>query len=255
MAYNKGKNGAVKTAKTISGIIETLDDVEEATLTEIAEELDIPRSTLHPHLSTLTDQGYLVKRDKRYSLSLQFLGFGARVQRRHPLYEISDPMLKQVADQTKEITWLVVEENGKAVCLKKAKGELAIQPYKQIGARLTMHDIAAGKAILAYLPSERVDSILDNHGLPKRTGNTITNRDELYSELEKIRETGVAFNDGESMEGFRAVASPIRPEGNLYGSIVVSGPKNRMRKQRFKEEIPDIVSGAANAIELELMAG
>lgn len=252
-----GKHGAsrpIKTADTIFGIIKILTATEQASLTELADELDIPRSTLHSHLATLVNHEYLVKEDKKYRLSLKFLNHGARARENNPLYDISAPILDQVADQTDEIVWLVAEEYGKVVCLRKAEGKLAIQPYKKVGSRLTMHNIAAGKAILAKLSEEHVDEIIGKYGLPKYTENTITDPDELFEELEAIRETGVAFNDGESMEGFRAVASPICLDDEPHGSIVVSGPKQRMRDRRFREEIPEIISGAANAIALKLMS-
>jgi IclR family acetate operon transcriptional repressor len=255
MKEDDTRKRSVKTAETVFEIVELLDGVGAASLTTIATELDMPRSTLHPYLTTLVDQEYLCKEGNEYRLSLKFLDHGITVQQNEPVYEASAPFLEQVADETREIVWLVVEEHGKAVCLRKAEGEHAIQPYKRIGLRMTMHDIASGKAILAELDDRRVREIVDQHGLPERTERTITDTDELFAELEEIRETGVALNDGESMEGFRAVASSICTDGTLRGSLVVSGPRNRIRGERFREELPRIVSGTTNALELELASG
>lgn len=245
---------SVKTAERAFRIIELLDDIEEASLTTIADHLDMPRSTLHTYLSTLLDQQYLTKEGNTYRLSLKFLDYGVKVQQNEPIYGTCEPFLEQVAHQTEEIAWVVVEEYGRAVCLRKAEGELAIQPYKRVGARLSMHDIAAGKALLAELSDDRVHEIIDQYGLPRRTENTITDPDALFDELDEIRETGVAFNDGESMDGFRAVASPICPNGELHGALVVSGPKNRFQDDRFRDELPEVVTGTTNAIELELFS-
>jgi DNA-binding IclR family transcriptional regulator len=254
MPGNDTSNRSVKTAETVFEIVEVLSDAGEASLTTLARRLDMPRSTLHTYLATLLELDYLRKEDDTYRLGLKFLDHGARVQRNEPLYEASAPFLEQVSNETKEIVWVVTEEHGQAVCLRKAEGERAIQPYKRVGGRLTMHDIAAGKAILAELDDERVREIIDAQGLPARTEHTITDIDDLFAELEEIRETGVAFNDGESMEGFRAVASPICPGETPYGSLVVSGPKNRIRDDRFRKELPEIVSGATNALELNLVS-
>lgn len=245
---------SVKTAERAFRIVELLDEIGEASLTTIADHLDMPRSTLHTYLSTLVDQQYLTKEESTYRLSLKFLDYGVKVQQNEPIYETCEPFLEQVAHQTEEIAWIVVEEYGRAVCLRKAEGELAIQPYKRVGARLSMHDIAAGKALLAELSDDRIRAIVDQYGLPRRTENTITDPDALFAELDEIRETGVAFNDGESMEGFRAVASSIRSDGDLHGALVVSGPKNRFQDDRFRDELPEIVTGATNAIELELLS-
>jgi DNA-binding IclR family transcriptional regulator len=255
MSGDDTPNRSVKTVETAFEVVAALEDAGAATLTTLGERLDMPRSTLHTYLATLVDQGYVRRDEDTYRLGLKFLHHGARIQQENPLYEASAPFLEQVSAETKEIAWVVTEDHGRAVPLRKAEGERAIQPYKRVGRRLSMHDIAAGKAILAHLDRERVREIADTHGLPARTGRTITDVEDLFAELEEIRETGVALNDGESMEGFRAVASPVCPRGDLYGSLVVSGPKNRIRGERFREELPEIVSGAANALELELVSG
>lgn len=252
MSDHDSRDGTVKAAATVVDIIETVSDLERATLTELADELDMPRSTLHGYLTTLVEQQYLRKEDAEYALSLQLFTHGARAQRANPLYRESKPFLDQMADQTREIAWLVVEEYGRGICLRKAKGELAVQPYKRMGARISLHDTAAGKAILSQLPDERVRSIADEHGLPASTENTITDIETLFAELETVRERGVALNDEESIDGFRAVASPVSSPSGRIGSVVVSGPKNRLQGERFTETVPEIVSGAANALELEL---
>jgi len=254
MENDDSSNRSVKTVDTALQIVELLDDLGGATLTTLANELGMPRSTLHPYLQTLLQREYLQKDEDTYRLSLRFLDHGVKRQHAELVYEYSGPFLEQVARETKEIAWLVVEEHGKAVCLRKAEGEHAIQPYKRVGKRLTMHNIASGKAILAMLPEDRVWEIVDKYGLPENTGDTVTDPEDLFAELEEIRDTGIAYNDGESMEGFRAVASPICPGGELCGSIVVSGPKDRIRDERFREELPDIVLGTTNALELEMAA-
>ena len=242
----------VKTAETTVRILETVSDLERASLTELADALDMHRSTLHAHLSTLVEQEYLRKDDTQYTLGLRLFTHGARAQRMSPFYGEAKQFLEQLAERTDEIAWLVVEEHGRGVCLRKAKGELAVQPYKQLGARISLHDTAAGKAILSRLPREKTQAVIDRCGLPERTENTITSPEALFREVESARAEGVAFNDEESITGFRAVASPISSPHGQVGALVVSGPKNRLRGEKFSETIPEIVSGAANALELEL---
>lgn len=99
---------------------------------------------------------------------------------------------------------------------------------------------------------ERTQAVIDRYGLPERTENTTTSPEALFGEVESARAEGVAFNDEESITGFRAVASPISSPHGQVGALVVSGPKNRLRGEKFSETIPEIVSGAANALELEL---
>jgi DNA-binding IclR family transcriptional regulator len=104
---------------------------------------------------------------------------------------------------------------------------------------------------LAHLPDERVRELLAGE-LAQRTENTLTDPDELRDELERIRERGYAYSMQESVEGMRAVAAPILLDGTVVGSISLAGPANRFVGDRFETEIPDMVRGAANELELKL---
>ncbi|MFC6905679.1 IclR family transcriptional regulator [Halalkalicoccus tibetensis] len=242
----------VKSAGTLFDVLDAVHALEGAGVTEAADHVGIAKSTAHDHLSTLVEHEFLVKDGTEYRVGLKPLHYGMGAKNRIELVDAAGPSLEHVVEETDEIAWLVVEEYGLAVYVEKAVGERAVQPYGAIGKRVPLHNIAAGKAILAHLPEERVRAIVDQRGLPAQTERTITDLDELLAELETIRERGYARNDGETFEGFRAVASPILHEGELLGSIVVSGPENRLRGERFETELPDLITGAANAIELSL---
>ena len=242
----------VKSADNLFGVLEAVHELEGAGTTEVADYLDIAKSTAHDHLTTLVEHEFLIKDGSTYRVGLKCLNYGMQAKNRLELAKVAKPSLEQMAEETGEIVWLTVEEYGKGVFIEKAMGERAVQPYGEIGRRVPLHDLAAGKAILAHLPEERVREIVEKHPLPERTENTITDVEELLAELETIRERGYALNDSETFEGFRAVASPIVVGGELLGSIVVSGPENRFRGERFRSELPEIVTGTANAIELSL---
>jgi len=104
------------------------------------------------------------------------------------------------------------------------------------------------------MPRDQVESILDRRGLPSTTKHTITDRAELYDELDRIREQGYALDKGESMEGFRCVAAPVinNRTDQVKGAISVSGPRSRMRGERFKEVLPQLIIDAINVVEINL---
>lgn len=242
----------VKSAETLFGVLDATHSLEGAGVTEIADHLGVAKSTVHDHLSTLIEHEFLVKQGTEYHVGLKSLQYGMGAKNRLELVDAAGPSLEHLVEETNEIAWLVVEEYGQAVYVEKAVGERAVQPYGAIGKRVPLHNIAAGKAILAHLPEKRVREIADERGLPAQTERTITGIEELLAELETIRERGYARNDGETFEGFRAVASPVLHADQLLGSIVVSGPENRLRGERFETDLPDLITGAANAIELSL---
>lgn len=234
-------------------IIEAVHTLEGAGVTELADQLDISKGTVHTHLTTLKENGFVVKDGTTYRPSLRFLDIGEDVKNDHLLYQVATDEIEELAVETDTRVQISVEEFGYGVPIAIALGEHAIAPPTRVGKREYLHCIAAGKAILAHLPQERVEEIIDKHGLPARTSNTITDPEELFEELERVREEGIAFNDEESIKGLRAVGAAIQTDtGRVLGSISASGPISGMKGDRFQKEIPETVSNVANTIELNI---
>jgi DNA-binding IclR family transcriptional regulator len=222
-------------------------------VTELANELDLPKSTVYSHLRTLREHEYVVQEDGRYRLGLRFLDFGEHTRDRMRIYEVARPEVEALAEETGELANLLVEEHGQGVYLYRAKGEGAVNVDTHAGMRVGLHCTSLGKAILAHLPEERVDDIVDRWGLPARTANTITDRAELDAELARIRERGYARDDGERLSGLRCVAAPITDvDGDAVGAVSVAGPTSRIKGDRFDSVIPERVMSAANVTEINL---
>jgi len=220
--------------------------------TEITEALDVPTSTAHDYLSTLHGLEYLVKSGGKYDLGLRLLDHGIAARDRHPIAREGKSTVEQLAAATGEAAWLVTEEHGRAVYLDYALGEHAVQTHARIGTRSHLHYLASGKAILAHLSDERVEAIVDRHGLAQQTEHTVDSREALRAELDATRERGYALNDQENVEGARAVGKAIVVDGDVVGAISVVGPANRMTDQQLEDGIVDQILGAANELELKL---
>ncbi|MFC7231646.1 IclR family transcriptional regulator [Saliphagus sp. GCM10025308] len=107
-----------------------------------------------------------------------------------------------------------------------------------IGEFTEMHWTGLGKCLLAYLPQQRREQIIDESELPRSTANTITDPDELRRELKQIREQGYAIEDEERREGIRGVEVPIlTPDDEILGSIGLTGPVNRFDATQITEYI------------------
>ncbi|GAB3668154.1 IclR family transcriptional regulator [Halopiger thermotolerans] len=242
----------VRTTEKSLEIIEELNRAGEARVTTLANELDMGKSAVHNHLSTLEKHGYVVKNEetKTYRLSLKFLDIGGQIRSEIDVYKVAEPKVEELAETSGELVHLVVEEDGKGVYLCRSKGEQAVDLDTYIGCRHHMHSTAFGKAILSHLPQERVDEIVDRHGLPAVTPQTITSRDELDAELERTRERGFAVDDEERLEGLRCIAAPIRFDSDVIGAISVSGPTARIDDDWESNEFVSDLRRAVNVIEL-----
>jgi DNA-binding IclR family transcriptional regulator len=230
----------VSTTEHSLRIIETLQEQNGARISELTDRVDLSKGTVYQHLATLREYGYVTKEGDEYYLSLRFTNLGEYARSRKPEYIRARELAQELADRTKLDASFVVEENGRGVYLRSETGEVS-RPHihPQVGERLYLHSIAAGKAILAELPESRVDDICDELGLPALNENTITDRATLDAELDRIREQGHAYNRGENETEIRAVAVPVvRSDGTVLGATSVSGPRYRLQGEWFEDELP-----------------
>lgn len=245
-------NHPVQTVNRAFEILEVIQELDGAGVSEIADRVDIGKSAVHNHLTTLANREYVDKDGDEYHIGLSFLGLGAYARNRTPIYDAAQSQADNLADQTGELVNLLVEKDGMGIYLYQAKGENAVELDTHEGKRVRMHCTALGKAILAFRPQEEVDEILSEHGLPTLTNQTITDREELRAELEEIRDRRYAIDREERLNGLRCISAPITDDSDRsIASISVACPVHRVGDDRFYEDLPEAVLGAANVIELE----
>lgn len=246
-----GPKNSVNAVRTTLYILEALKEFDGAGITELAKETSVSKGTVHNHLATLEHEDYVVKEDDQYELGFRFLDLAHHAKQRVGLYDLVKQEVDQLAEKSGEMTLYTQEEHGMGVCLYRTLGEDAVQTPLYIGNRDELHHMAVGKAILAHLPRERVEEIIEERGLPRYTENTITNPDDLFEELEEIRERGFAFNREETIPGLVGVGAPIIDQnGGVAGAISIIGPTSRMDEDRFYGELPDMITRSANIIEI-----
>lgn len=243
----------VEAAKTTFTIIDALRELDGAGVSELADRLDKPTSTIHDHLRTLEDEQYLINNDGTYRVGARFLELGEQVRNRMKVYNVARPEVEDLAEKTGEHANMMIEEHGLGVFLYKARGSDAVELDTHGGMRVPLQTTALGKTILAHRPREEVEAILDRYGLPEITEKTISDREELFEILEDIRERGYAFDDEERVDGMRCVAAPITDsDDRAIAAVSVSGPKSRMLGETFTEEVPEMVLRSTNVIEVNL---
>jgi DNA-binding IclR family transcriptional regulator len=242
----------ISTADTLFEIMETLRDLDGSTVTEVAKELDLAKSTVHAYLASLEQKEYVVKEDNRYELGLKFYDHGMDILNRMDLVEVARPIMRQTAEESGELVWLFVEEHGRGIYLERAKGDRAVQTSGRRGLRTYLHLLAAGKAMLAEMPEKRVEEIIDRHGLPQQTAESITDKQKLYNRLEVVCDRGYAYNRGEEVPGVYAIGAPIMKEGDVQAGISVAGPAARFNDDSYDTRMRNTIIEAANTIELNL---
>ena len=222
---------AIESVKRSYAIVDEIRERDRAGATELAEALDLPKSTVHNHLRTLATLGYLVEEDGTYRLGGQYLHLGQAARTGRTVFEHGRSAVESLSDDTGRYCQLVVEEHGRAVALQSTRWVPDEGPRPSPQAypmRAHLHTNAPGKAILARLPEDRVTEILDRHGLPSRTDLTVTDEADLRAELTTIRERGHAIDRGELIRGMVGVAAPIATADRVYGAVAAYGPGDEM---------------------------
>ncbi|ELY98567.1 IclR family transcriptional regulator [Natrialba aegyptia] len=243
----------VKATATSARVIEALLELESATITELDDHLPHSKSTIHSHLETLEQLGFVVRDNWAYQVSLRFLEIGSVARNRYPLYQPGVSEVRQLATASGLVASLVVIERQRGICLYTAMGKKSDRSFGDPGETLPLHCTAPGKALLAVMAPEDVDSIIDGHGLREYTENTLTSRAALDEELQDIQSRGIAFNREEWREDVRGIAAAVEGKtGSPVGAISVRSPTDTMSGKRFQQDIPGLVISSANRLRKAL---
>ena len=228
----------VKTVLNAVRIIELLSSEGPLGVSEVCRFLDLPKSSAHNLLETLTHEGIIAKNveSNKYSLGIRLVEFGNRAQLSLDITRVAHPYLVGLNELTDETVHLTVLDNDEVLYVDCVESTMRFRTYSVIGVRAPLHCTAVGKAIFAFLPQKRQLQIIRKHGLPRSTKNTITEEKALLAELAKTARRGYAIDNMEHEEHVRCVASPIwnwRQE--VFASISLSGPAQRNTLKRLAQ--------------------
>jgi DNA-binding IclR family transcriptional regulator len=241
----------VKSVRTTFSIVEALLDKNGATPAELTEHLELPKSTIHDHLQTLEVDNYLINEDGEYRVSLRFLDIGSRAREQMPLYQTAIAKVDDLAQTTGEHVILMSREKGLGVISAIKEGEQAVSIDSHPGLHLRLHTTAMGKCILAHLPEDTREWIIDRYGLPAVTNKTTVDIHELRDELESIRERGYGVDSGGEIKGIKCIAAPIFRDDEVVSALGLCGPVNRI-KDDYETKMRDELLKAMNVIEVAL---
>lgn len=237
-----------KTTAISLKVVDAINDLSGAKLTTISEYMNIHESTLYTHLKTLEEMGYITRIDNEYHLGIKLFHLGKQARQKDE-YLLIRQKAAEIAERTGQQSSFSVEDNGRILVLfDQARGS-SVEGF-QVGEYYYMHNSACGKAILAEYSRTRIEEILDEWGLPKTQDNTITDREELFNELERTRKRGYAINNQESLEGLHGVAMTVKsPRGEVLGALDVFGPPYLLPSD---EELAEILASAIEDLEKEI---
>jgi len=249
----------VQTLERASLILDILGQSPQGiSIKDLSDRMHLPKGTTHRLVSSLSYFGF-VRQDqntKNYFLGFKLVELGNMLLGQLDLRKEAELFLRNLAQRTKETVHLVILDGNEIVYLDKLETEPhtgGLRMASRVGSRNPAHSCAVGKALMAYLPAEALARIVEEKGLPKRTGNTITDYNQLKEHMTLVRKQGYAVDDEENERGIRCVAAPIFNEaGKAVAAISVSGPAFRVTKKSVQEKLKKEVMETALRISQRL---
>jgi DNA-binding IclR family transcriptional regulator len=221
-----------------------------AGVTQLAEQVDLPKSTVSRLLATLEELGVVeqIAAGGNYRIGSGLIEIASAVMPGRSLVAAARPHLVELARQTGEAAGLAVPEGRMAHYVDQADSDNQVQVRDWTGERIVMHAVPSGLVFLAWAEPAFVEAYLKGP-LQAFTSRTITDPGSLRRRLAEIRETGYAWNYEEFADGANSVAAPIRNErGDVIAAIHSHGPAHRFPGTRAPDEIGGLVVAAARRL-------
>lgn len=243
----RGAGSAVQSVDRAVSVLEILARLGEAGVTEIADELEVHKSTAFRLLGVLENRGLVAQAKDRgkYYLGAAVLRLAGAAAVRLDISQEGVPVCRELADELGETVNIAVLDDDAAVNIMQARGAASVTAQNWLGRRTPLHATSSGKVLLAHLPPTLREGLLARP-LPRFTERTITGTAALRSELEAVVEQGYAFALEELELGLAAVAAPVRAhDGKVIGAISTSGPVYRLDSDRLPDLAKRTVAAAA----------
>lgn len=223
----------------------------EITITALATRTSLHVSTVHRLLTTLLRRGYVRQNldTSRYYAGAKLATLAEGRSRYNELRLRARPILRTLTEQTRETTNLVVLDDVTAVYIETVPSPQVVRLFTSVGNRVPLHATGAGKALLAWVPAERRDALIDRLELRSHTPRTLVDRVSLQRALAEIRQRGYAIDDEEYDDGVRCVAVAVGPMGAPLAAISISAPASRLTRQRCVELVPLLRRAATELAE------
>jgi IclR family acetate operon transcriptional repressor len=216
-------------------------------VTEICRKVGMTKNRVFRILSTLQARGY-VEQDsatQAYRLGLELFHLGHRARSQLDVHQIAQPYLTHLAQATQEVAHLLVRRGLRAVCIAHRESDRRLLVSDRIGEPIPLHIGASPKILLAYLPPDERDAILNQLDFQSFTAKTITSPDQFRRELESIAAAGYTVDQGDYEDDVCAAGAPVFDQsGQVIAGVSVTLPITRYNEEMETFIVEEVVRTA-----------
>ncbi|MGW5135574.1 IclR family transcriptional regulator [Streptomyces sp. NPDC004135] len=215
---------------------------------DIRSRTGLPATTVARIVSTLLQEGLLVREGDSYRVGLRVLVWSAPARSGSSLLGVARPFVEQLRDVTGESAGLYVRQGATRVLVESASSYHSVIYRGYVGQVLPLDAGAAGKCFMAYDDDALAAAVQAG---PERYA-TAAARTELDRKLDEVRERGWAYTEGERELGLNSVAAPVPGFGGLpQAALAIGGPSVRLDRAEA-ERLGPIVAATARAIAVRM---
>ncbi|MFE8957455.1 IclR family transcriptional regulator [Streptomyces massasporeus] len=216
-------------------------------LSELSMRTGLPKPTVHRLAADLVRLGWLERTGPRYRLGAKLFELGSLVPHRLDLRETALPFLQDLFEATRETVHLGVREGMEVVYLERIHGHEALWLPSRIGGSLPLSCTGVGKALLAFSGDELTEEVL-SRSLPSLTPHSITDPARLRMALEKIRVSGLAYEEQEAALGVSCIAAPVFAGGATVAALSVAVPRERFSPAQLAPAVRTAALGLSRVL-------
>jgi IclR family transcriptional regulator, KDG regulon repressor len=232
-----GQSGGVKSAARVLDIFELLAlHPDGINLSEIATALEIPKSSVHGLLATLSSRGYLRagRHDRTYRLGVRLFELGSGYMASIDVVTDGQEIVREMARACDETVHLAILAGDEVLYVAKEEGTNTVRMVSAVGKRFPAHGTGVGKMLLSALTPDELDQLYPpGKPLAPLTPQTITDPVAFRQELADSRRRGYATDLEESTPGLCCIAAPVfGSDGTEVAAISVSAPTVRFTAER-----------------------
>ena len=221
--------------------------------TDIVEETGLPKATVHRILATLAELKFLAgDSDRGYHPGSRLLGIAGRAISRLDISFIAEPIVEKLVREVDCTIHVGVANDLEMVYVIRKDSSKPYRMASRVGLPMPMHSSGMGKAVLASWTPEQLARLVAEVGLPARTDKTITDPEQLRTELANVRQRGYALDLGENERGTVCVSAPIRDHlGRVMYGLSISSLELEYPGSTIEQFAPQAIA-AADAISRAL---
>jgi IclR family transcriptional regulator, KDG regulon repressor len=216
-------------------------------LAELSKRVGLHNSTTFHLVKTMVSLGYIrqIKDSKRYRIGRPLFALAASALDEIEMVSLATPVLEDLSRETGESGHFAVRMGDSVVVIARTAAPGAFQLTERVGVVRPAHCTALGKVILAALRPDQLDRFLARIELAAVAPKSITEPEVLKKDLNEVRSSGIAFDDGEFNPEVRCIAVPVKDfTGQVIGAIGISGPIWRLSIQALQSRAVTVQAAA-----------